>query len=142
MINEDFVRGISIVKDKNGSDFFYTLIYGKQKVGEIKISELSKDNIYHLFSYYPFLEDYLKRTSPIYQISNYGIDNLMRNKGYGKYLLDEVINDFGKYTLILQAGSSNNRMSQEDLVRMYERNGFKVLNGYREYACFMIRKPD
>ena len=142
-LNEDFINNIHIVKDKVGNDYLYDLNNGNYKIGEIMVRELDVWGIERLFDYYPFLEKYLdKRSYPIYEIHNYGINNSMREMGYGKYLLDEVINDFGKYTLILQAGGNNEKMSQKNLVKMYERNGFKVLDGFRNYGCFMIRKPD
>ena len=138
---EEYAGNIHIVKDEKHGDVGYFLMYNDKRIGSIRVSEISKKRVLDLMHNQYLRKLFVGITFPAYIVDCFFVSEEYRMSGYGRQLLKEVINDFGRYTLILQAASQGGKMPQNQLVKMYQRYGFKHA-GRTEYGAYMIRLPE
>lgn len=65
-----------------------------------------------------------------------------RRMGYAKLMMKKLIEDYGNRQLILRAFDTNGESTEEMLVRLYSKFGFKVVVNTDSDGVVMVRNQD
>lgn len=133
---EEFSKNYTFEEDGFEGDFFGYLVSTKKENLSIFLKK-EINNKYHSDAVYDILKDNIEN---IFVLKNLNIDDEFQGMGYGKMVLEEILDyayNNGADACILLADSEAGQRESFVLTRFYEENDFEKIYGEDKYPIML-----
>ena len=112
-------------------DYDESPVFGRMALTDIGLEDLKKRDVVSRFFYHDLMKK-LNTNKPTYLISTMNVETFHRGCGFGTALLDYAVKNFnGNFVATLDStGSSDDVMSADELMALFEKKGFEFLGQY------------
>ena len=112
-------------------DYDESPVFGRLALTDIGLEDLKKRDVVSRFFYHDLMKK-LNTNKPTYLISTMNVETFHRGYGFGTALLDYAVKNFnGNFVATLDStGSSDDVMSADELMALFEKKGFEFLGQY------------